>query len=164
MECKIDHALIDRRGILSLIKKECVDCNLKVRMMKKIRCEGCPFISASSDRKTRKNYFTTGIACGKKFKQYGIDPSGRLGKSYLFYFLYYPKLNFELPKIPPLDRFGKATDENSQWTIHHKNGENWNDHIWNIMLCLRSEHQYFEKQYNREMKLLNEKSYLYLNK
>ena len=91
MECKIDPDQIDREGILSIIKDDCADCYLKVRMIKNIRCEDCPFVSCSNQRKTRKNYFPNGIACGAKFRQFGIDPDGRLGKSYLFWFLYYPE-------------------------------------------------------------------------
>ena len=159
MECEIDYSLLDRQGIISLIKDDCVDCNLKVRMMKGIRCPDCPFVSCSGQRKSRKNYFTTGIACGVKFRQYGIDPNGRLGKSYLFYFLYNQELNFKLPDFPEHDSFGNLTTESSQWIMHHKNRENWNDHIWNIELCLRSEHPSIEKADEAERKLLSELSY-----
>jgi len=137
MECRIYYTLLNRNGILSLIKNECVDCNLKVRIMKKIQCSDCPFVSCSGERKTRKNYFTTGIACGAKFYQYGIDPNGRLGKAYLFYFLYHPELNFSLSSLP--------NPGNKQWILHHDDGNNWNDHIWNLILCFRTEHSFFEK-------------------
>jgi len=150
MECRIDYNLLDINGILSLIKEDCIDCNLKVRMLKKIRCHGCPFVSCSGERKTRKNYFTTGIACGAKFRQYGIDPNGRLGKSYLFYFLYHPELQWSLPSI----------STTKQWVIHHENSNNWNDHIWNLILCLSTEHSSFEATDNTLQKRLNEHSYM----
>lgn len=165
MECQINHSLIDRQGILSLLKKDCVDCNLKTRIMKKIRCSDCPFISCSGDRKTAKNYFTTGIACGSKFRQYGIDPNGRLGKSYLYWFLYYPEYNFKLPPIPNHDMFGNPTNGIGQWILHHRNKENWNDHVWNIKLCLKqAEHAFWEKQDLAERLALNEQSYKLLSK
>ena len=152
MECKIDPNEIDREGILSLIKNDCVDCYLKMRMVKQklypkitFRCKGCPFISASGERKSAKNYFTTGIACGAKFKPYGIDPDGRLGKAQLFYLLYHPELNWYLP-------------DGSE--LHHLNKENWNDHVWNLFLCNdSSEHTTIEADQNKKRQLLNEQSY-----
>jgi len=147
MECKIDPDQIDREGILSLIKKDCVDCNLKVRMMKGIRCKDCPFVSCSGERKSRKNYFTTGIACGAKFRQFGIDPNGRLGKSYLFYFIYYPEKNWTVP---------------DDFELHHLNAENWNDHIHNLKGTTSSGHRQLEKEYKENQKLLNEQSYQHL--
>jgi hypothetical protein len=158
MECQIDPSKIDREGILSLIKlgnNGCVACNLKVRMIKQklypnktFRCLDCPFVSCSGDRKTKKNYFTTGIACGAKFKQFGIDPNKRLGKAYLFYLLYYPEFNWCIPD-------GSI--------LHHKNGENWNDHKWNLQLCKDiNEHNQLETEAEKQQNILNEQSYIHL--
>ena len=154
MECKINPKTIDRKGILSLLKHdkfgniECVDCNLKVRMIKKIRCSDCPFVSCSGERKTAKNYFAIGVACGAKFRQYGINPNGRLGKVQLFYLLYHPELNWYLPN-------GSE--------IHHLNKENWNDHKWNLVLCKTgAEHKTVEAEQNKYRKMLNEQSFTHL--
>lgn len=147
MECKIDPSRINLPGILSLIKDECVDCNLKVRMIKKIRCKDCPFVSSTTDRKTRKNYFPNGIACGAKFRQFGIDPDGRLGKSYLFYFIYYPEFNWSV---------------SDDFELHHKNSEHWNDHKYNLEGATSSSHKRLEHEYTTEQKKLNDQSYIHL--
>ena len=65
-----------------------------------------------------------------------------------------------MPPFPSHDGNGDVVDVNTaQWIIHHRNLENWNDHIWNIMLCLRSEHATIEKADYESQYLLNAQSY-----
>lgn len=139
---------VDFEGVKSLIKIECIDCNLPLRRIRNTVCDVCNFTTKSKDRKSSKNYFTIGITPKQIFKKYGIKEPSELGKGRLFYFLYNPQLNFELPDIPPYDMFGNPTASTSQWVLHHMDKQNWNDHIWNILLCLRNEHSYFEVMEN----------------
>lgn len=135
---------VDFEGVKSLIKLECIDCNLPLRRMRNTICKVCHFTTTSTERKSSKNYFTIGITPKQIFKKYGIKDPSDLGKGRLFYFLYHPELNFEMPEIPPYDIFGNETTNTAQWILHHMDKQNWNDHIWNILLCLRNEHSYFE--------------------
>ena len=144
----------DRDGVKSLIRWEksasCINCNVKLRKITGRRCKICHFSPASNERKTNPNYFTTGIKPKDVFKPYGI-PTDLWGKPQLFYHLFYPELNGEYPYPETIvDIDGKIVQkEKIKWSIHHINKENWNDHIWNLLLCLRHEHHYFEASERR---------------
>jgi len=153
MECKIDPSEIDRNGILSLLKRdkngnvECIYCNFRIREVKNIKCPNCPFIKCSGERKTKADYFTGGVACGAAFRPFGIPPEGRLGKSYLFYFLFYPELEWSIPD-------GEV--------LHHKDGNNYNDHKSNLERCLAEIHSSIESNERKMEKIIIEDSNKYL--
>jgi hypothetical protein len=152
---------IHRRGILSLLNPEidkgkyCICCNLHYMRSSGQRCKNCPFIFNSSHGND-----ATKISPGSKFKLFGVPNATNFGKYHLFYFLYYPELNFTLPSIPPFDLFGNPTTDKTKWAIHHINGQNWDDTIWNLLLVLNTEHPYFEsltKQEKTSFFLANQK-------
>jgi hypothetical protein len=133
------------KGIKSLLKDECVDCNLHIRREENNICSDCNF-RFNSTRATGRR----GVCPGSIFKKYGLKNPGSMGKHTLYYFLYYPELNFEFPPLPDEDLFGKTSSEKTfVWHIHHMNIEYWNDHIWNLLLCLNTEHRIFESVYWR---------------
>lgn len=140
---------IDWDGVKSLIRwKEpnvCANCNVKVRMLNGTRCKPCHFGPSSGQRKTNPNYFTHGFAPLTIFRKYGVPKEW--GKAQLFYFFYYKELNNEFPKPQSILDLNGVTVSQAKidWILHHMNGENWNDHIWNLILCLRHEHSFFEK-------------------
>lgn len=141
---------IDRNGIISLLRKDCVTCNVSLRKHLKTRCDPCHFSPKSGDRKSNANFIPLGATPKAIFKKYGIENPGELGKTRLYYFLYHPELNFKYPPIPQFDIFGNPTDEKAQWLIHHMNKNNCDDSPWNIILCLRkNEHSYFEMWDNK---------------
>ena len=140
---------IDWNGVKSLIKWEhknsCVCCNVKFRKINNCRCEPCHFSPASSQRKSDINFFSTGFKPKAIFKKYGIPD--KWGKSQLFYFMFYPELNNEYPNPRYIfDIFGNRINQDDiNWVLHHDNNNNWDDHIYNLILCLRNEHTYFEQ-------------------
>lgn len=155
---------IDREGVKSLLRWEglnsCVNCNVKTRIVNKTRCNPCHFSPSSSDRKTNPNYFTTGIAPKVIFKKYGV-PVESWGKAQLFYFMYYPELNNEYSYPDSItDIYGNTIlKENIKWILHHMDKQNWNDHVWNLLLCMNHEHPFFENlnsAFDRKIKLIYE--------
>ena len=145
--------MINREEVVKLLNPEkekgkyCVCCNLHYMRSSKQRCKDCPFIFNSSHGND-----ATKISPGSKFSKLGIPGAEKYGKYHLFYFLYYPELNFTLPPIPEKDLFDNLTTNTTQWIVHHINGFNWDDTIWNLMLVLNTEHNYFE-QITRQEKL-----------
>lgn len=140
---------VDWNGVKSLIRwtppNACVNCNVKFRIVRGSRCNPCHFSPASADRKTDVNFFSTGFQPKAIFKQYGVPDLW--GKSQLFYFMFNQDLNNEYPyPISIVDIFGNTILQNDiDWILHHDNNLNWDDHIYNLILCLRHEHTYFEK-------------------
>jgi hypothetical protein len=57
-------------------------------------------------------------------------------------------LNNEYPYPDILtDIYGDPVKKDEiNWVLHHIDKNNWNDHMFNLMLCLNKEHKYFEKQ------------------
>lgn len=142
--------IIDWDEVKSLIKwdyrNNCICCNVKIRMLNNTRCSPCHFSPSSSGRKTASNYFTCGFKPKTIFRQYGVPDTW--GKGQLFFFMFRPELNNEFP-YPQyiIDIFGnKIMKDNIDWILHHENSKNWDDHLCNLMLCLRHEHSYFEKK------------------
>lgn len=140
---------VDWEGVKSLVKWEprnaCVCCNVKFRIVNKCRCDVCHFSPASSGRKSDINFFTTGFKPKVIFRQYGVPDAW--GKCQLFYFMFHQELNNKYP-MPRyiIDIFGNRINQaDIQWVLHHINNHNWDDHIYNLLLCLRHEHIYFEK-------------------
>jgi hypothetical protein len=123
-------------------------CNLALRMKTGTRCKPCHFSTSSGGRKGNPNYFNIGCTPKAIFKKYGIEKPNELGKPRLYYFLYNPQLNFQYPSIPEVDIFGIETGPTSQWLLHHVNKNNFDDSPWNLLLCLRNEHAYFEASDN----------------
>ena len=143
---------IDWDGVKSLIRWEpqnkCICCNLKLRKVTNKRCPICNFSPASSERKTNPNFFTNGYKPKAIFKKYGVPDSW--GKCQLFYFMFHPELNNEYP-YPSyiIDIFGDRINQNDiKWELHHENNQNWDDNIYNLMLCLKHEHSHFESTDN----------------
>ena len=154
---------VDIKGVLSILNPEkekgkyCVCCNLHYMRSSKLRCKECPFVFNSTHGNDASK-----ISPGSKFKQYGIPDATKFGKYHLYYFLYYPELNFEYPSIPQVDMFGNETTRNIIWIIHHINGFNWDDTIWNLLLVLNTEHNYFEQMTKHEKFIYNNLSEKFL--
>jgi hypothetical protein len=131
---------VDIRGIKSLLKGECVDCNLHIRRIENNICSNCNF-GFNTQYATKR-----GRVCPSSiFRKYGVLNPDYMGKHKLYYLLHYPELNFELPHLPDEDLFGNtSSDKKFVWHIHHLNREYWNDSIWNLLLCLNTEHNQFD--------------------
>ncbi len=143
----------NRSEILKLIRFDyknkncCVSCNPKFREVNETRCKPCYFTISATDRKTDPNHFKTGVGLSNKFHKFGV--SELWGKSQLFYFLYHPELNNEYPQPDSIiDIFGKEIKGPLYWVMHHMDKCNYNDNIWNQIVCLRHEHGFFETMYN----------------
>ena len=85
-EC-IDQSLLDLTGLWSLLKKDCVTCNVNQRKDKKTRCQDCPFIFNSTYYNKNEKKKRSRIGCGSKFKQYGLKKASHVGKHQLYFFL-----------------------------------------------------------------------------
>jgi len=151
---------IDRQGIISFLKPDCIDCNMHLRKLEKTRCSDCKLIFNSTYWNNNKTYRRTRVGCSREFSKYGIDNPPELGKCQLFYFLYHPELNFKLPPVPMVD-LNKNTwlDKKFIWHLHHINGEYWNDNIWNLLLCLSTEHKSIENAEQKYIKEMKDKSF-----
>lgn len=150
---------VDWEGVKSLIRWElpntCVCCNVKIRKLNKTRCKPCYFSPASADRKSDPNYFNTGFKPKTIFRKYGVPD--KWGKCQLFYFYYNQHLNNEYPYPDELiDINGNYVSKDKiNWVIHHIDKNNWNDHMFNLLLCLSTEHKYFEKEEKENLKFIN---------
>lgn len=128
-------------------------------MVRGTRCSQCNFSPASTERKSDRNFFSIGFKPKAIFRQYGIPD--QWGKPQLFYFLFHQELNGEYP-TPPfiIDIFqNKILKDNLDWVLHHINNHNWDDNIYNLLLCLRHEHTFFEqadKEFQKQIALLYE--------
>ncbi len=142
---------VDREGVKSLIKPDCIDCNMHLRRLEKTRCKDCNFIFNSSYWNENKSFKRSRVGCGIKFKKFGIENPSEMGKCQLFFFLYTPGLKFEMPPIS--DELQKQYEgKHLAWHVHHKNSQYWNDHFSNLELVLNVEHNQIaalEKKANR---------------
>ena len=125
---------------LNFLKKECINCNIREKRSKNIRCSDCFFMLQNE-----------GSISGKIFKEYGLY---LLPKKYVYYFLYNPDLNWTLPSLPEVDFIGNKRQDRIrwEWVIHHEDGNPWNDSKENLILCLNTEHRYFHNLENNPMK------------
>lgn len=146
---------VDINGVIGLLKKDCIMCNLTLRKAAFCICKDCPFIfSSRTNKENNPNTTRTRTGCGKPFRKYGINWA--MGKERLFYFLYHPELDFEWPPLPEYDTLGNHhTEKKFMWAIHHINGLYWDDSPWNLLLCLNTEHGYFEGESRREERKWN---------
>jgi len=121
MRCQTDQVIFKEK-IDKFLKKDCVSCNLK---NKTDICDDCIFWCCRDDAYLKKEYINI-----------------KISKTYLFYFLYHPELNFTLPSLPLEDYLGNKMNESSmwRWELHHEDGNHWNDEKWNLLLVLNSEH------------------------
>ena len=139
--------MINYKGIWNILKPDCVICNWPLEVAMKTACKSCPFISGSWNTTKKSKYRMPRPAISKDFNGLGIDKYiNKLGKHQLYFFLYNPDLNFELPNIPDYDMNDKLTNEHTKWILHHINGNFWDDRQFNLLLCLNNEHGFFEKQ------------------
>jgi len=155
---------IDRKGCESLLNPEkskgklCVTCNRHERRSRKTICKKCPFSFNSASTAGAGSR----VGCGAIFSKYGIIDPGNVGKCWFFYFMYYPDLQFKFPDLPFRDYLGNYNkfkipfnilDERIKqfrWIMHHWNGLDWDDRVWNLMLVLNTEHGYIHGLLNRE--------------
>ena len=147
---------VDAQGCMSLLDPEgkdgkfCAICDLHARDEDGTRCTKCPFIKASAEKAGAK----TRVACGAKFKQFGID--WECGIYNFFFFLYNLHLNWQLPPVPSVDLLGnfnqgsfiaegKSKNEVKKfsWAIHHLDGNRCNNLPWNLLLVINTEHGCF---------------------
>jgi len=141
-------------GILALLNSNCIKCNIYEKEGMKKRCPECPFTYTSASSKGDPSRF--GLAA-TYFRPLGLVPdyaSGnyREGKSNLFMYLYYPLLNWNPPPIVgSTDRFGNILTKDSRFTIHHIDGNHYNDSKDNLMWALQSEHNQIGK-YEKDVK------------
>ncbi len=138
--------MIDIKGIKKSLKSNCIDCNYSLAS-KYGKCIDCPFVC--SDRQQS----------GKYLNKFGI-PYG-MGKHHIYYFLYYPELNWNFPTIPNSD-YNENLKHNYKhwhWTIHHENGNYYNDNKWNLVLLINTEHNQIHMTKNNPMnsKIVREK-------
>lgn len=154
---------INTRGIINLLNPEkekgkyCSNCNLHYMRSTKQRCEKCPFVFNSSYINGASR-----VAPGSRFREFNIPNVEKLGKHHIFYFLYHSELKFEFPPIPEINMFGVESTETTTWIIHHINGRSWDDSVWNLLLALNNEHNFFENltvKENKFFRQLNEQHY-----
>ena len=141
---------VDREGILSELKPECAMCDVHKRIGQNTRCRPCLFIKHSAPRSGKP----CRIAVGARLTKYGLPKE--LGKYQFFYLLYHPELNWEFPQLPVTDMYGNYNKmaitaqfqifidpdrlKEFKWIVHHVNGFNWDDRIFNLLLVLNTEH------------------------
>ncbi len=121
--------MIDVEGIKSLLKDDCVTCDVRTKIKQNTRCNDCPFrLSADNRCETRTD-----------FKRYGVD---RLYKHQLYYFLYHPELNFKFPPLPYNDLMGIPKSDHTRWIweIHHHNENKMDDTNSNLEMLINTEH------------------------
>ena len=124
--------MINYKELYNLIKPECVTCSKQV-------CKNCNFVKGHN------------LQTGKLFKKIGV-PLG-LEKCKLFYFIYYPELNWKFPILPEYDFLNNNKHSKQfNWVIHHEDGNHHNDNKWNLILCLNTEHRHFHNLTNHPMK------------
>lgn len=150
--CKVDH-----EGIHKRLKRysdddyDCTVCHVQERAEKGTRCDDCPFRFNSIGPKGNSRIYP-----GAEFKKYGLKDTPHMGKHTLFYFLYHPWLNFTFPDPPEKDIFGrkvgdKLNDKSKKVitsfrvVIHHMNKKFYDDSKYNLLLCLHTEHPWWEK-------------------
>jgi len=138
---------IDRRGVLKILKWQCIRCNVYEEMGKGTQCSDCAFCKNSSVKK--------GKASRIGLKQSIFLPLGltikqcqNWGKSQLFMYIYYPELNWQPPPVSPeYDGYGFIIDPNKvRQTIHHLDGDHNNDSKDNITWRLSTDHIRDEQQ------------------
>lgn len=147
--------MINLEGIKSLIKAECVDCNIYERIGMGNRCEDCPWAKGSRPKGRNKSNITP---AAKYFHKYGLKVLKKnrtyiFGKCHIFMYLYHSKLNFKPPPLPTHDRFGNEIDQNRvKWELHHLDGDPLNDRKENLFWVLSTEHPILEAKNNRKKK------------
>jgi len=147
-------------GIRALLNSNCVKCNIYEKEGMNKKCPECPFTYTSASTKGEPSRF--GLSA-EYFKPLGLVPdyaSGnyREGKSNLFMYLYYDRLNWNPPPIVGTkDRFGNDLTADSLFLIHHIDGNHYNDSKDNLMWCLKSEHNQIGK-YEKDVKEMEKKS------
>lgn len=144
IESCFDRPNIDIPGIWSLIKYECIICNLNKMRDDENRCNDCNFVLNSSTKR-KGGIVESRVGCGAKFKEFGLIRPNDVGKYQLLFFLYYPEYNFKLPEMPKQDMFGNIKTENWYWHIHHLNEIYYDDRKDNLCLCLNTEHPFISK-------------------
>ncbi len=127
---------VDIPYIKSRLKDECTECDVDEEKKAGTKCDNCPFghnstIVGKDGIKRRRVYFKTSDP------QYGLVNTQDIGKHKLFFFLAHPEMNFTIP-----DGSGK----HFVWHFHHENGLFFDDNDWNIVLCLNTEHKWWEGQ------------------
>lgn len=144
-EC-INYERLNTAGFWSLLKLECVTCNMCERREQNTRCEDCPFIFNSVYNHKQKGNVPkrSRVGCGVKFKEFGLKKIKyqHVGKHQLYFFLFHPELRFRMPDFPATDMFGNPFSNTWTWHIHHLNGLFYDDRKENLLLCLNTEHPF----------------------
>jgi len=140
-----DHGNIDMPGLWSLIKYECITCNMNQMRQENKRCKDCNFVFNSGTIR-KDGIKESRVGCGAKFKKYGIKSglTEHVGKYQILFFLYYPEYNFKFPEFPKVDMFGNERKDTWSWHLHHLNRIYYDDRKQNICLCINTEHVFIE--------------------
>jgi len=143
--------MINHNGILTILKWQCIRCNIYEEIGKGTRCTDCPFCKSSSPKKGSPSRIGLKYSI---FKNYGLSKKQcqNNGKSQLFMYLCYPYLNWSPPEIPDYDNYGNPVNkETAKISLHHIDGDHNNDSEDNLTWRLQSDHNR-DEQANRKMK------------
>ncbi len=148
---------IDRRGILKILKWQCLICNYYEEVGKGTVCEDCPFCKNSAVKKGEPS--RVGLR-QKVFIPLGLTKKQcqNWGKSQLFMYLYYPELNWQPPPLPEYDNYGFRVKSTSKQTIHHIDGNHHNDLKDNSTWKLLSDHIRDEQSNFKYKKFIKEQA------
>jgi len=118
--------------IIYELKDDCVSCNVVNKKNNNERCNNCIFVIYANDRPVINKNIR---------RKYNLP---LLTKSYFYYLLYHPELNWKLPNLPMRDYLGNYSydKKNWFWVIHHEDLNHFNDSKWNLILMLNTEHSY----------------------
>ena len=146
---------INRRGLLRILKWECMMCNFYEELGKGTMCQDCPFCKNSVGE--------SGTVSRVGLKQSVFMPLGltkkqceNWGKHQLFMYLYYPELNWQPPPIPEYDNYGHIVKARTRWTIHHINGNHHDNTKDNLTWRLSSDPTRDEQQNFKRKKFIIE--------
>ena len=155
-----DHNNLDIPGLWSLLKPECTYCNLVEMDLDNRICSDCNFGFNSKYNNER-----TRVCCTKHFRKYGLKKNlyQHVGKHQLYFFLYHPELNFKFPQFPDTDMFGRPQKDTWKWHIHHIK-KYYIDTKKDLLLCLITEHKFFEKYKMLSLDEMNKPIFLKENK
>jgi len=153
---------VNREGIQDCLNKgengfNCTDCDIHKAHEEGRVCSNC-MIAKRSKREGDDSRIERGleplksrIGIKKPFTEFGIpiDKYTNYGKHHMYFYLYYPKFEFEWPPVPETDCVGNFvnTETVNQWCVHHINGIHHDDRKINQCLCLNKEHRHLHTLY-----------------
>lgn len=134
----------------------CMVCNFYHAYDTGTLCDPC-FMKLTSKQDPPNGRSRVGITASVE-SWFNVPKPDNVGKSQIFFFTYYPELNFKYPHVPDIDVEGNVKEEsivldeiyrelnkddklkNLYWILHHINGDHFDDRIENHGLILSTEH------------------------